>query len=266
MTEIVVVCNTATRRPAASHLAGLMGAELLFDLAVNELQDGPEFALVFDVNGLSLQQTGRKAPGPVRAEFAAGAVNHRRKFGGGKGQAIAKAVGITAKVRPHVLDATAGLGRDAFVLATLGARVQMHERNPAVHALLEDGLARAAIEADPELADILARLTLTFGDTLTLLQQSVASYDVVYLDPMFPERQKSAAVKKEMKAFHSLVGADEDADHLLQGALAAARYRVVVKRPRNAPDLAQQAPSYRLEGKSGRFDIYARQKFPEALN
>ncbi|UTF61059.1 class I SAM-dependent methyltransferase [Gilvimarinus sp. DA14] len=266
MTDIVVVCNTASRRMPASRLAAALEAELLFDLGLEDIREGPEFALVFDDTGLSLQQTGRKAPGPVRAEFVTGAVNHRRKFGGGKGQAIAKAVGIAARVKPYVLDATAGLGRDAFVLATLGCQVHMHERNPAVHALLSDGLARAAEQADSELAEIIARLSLDYGDSSSLLTERSNGFDVVYLDPMFPERQKSAAVKKEMRAFHSLVGADEDADGLLQAALEVARYRVVVKRPRNAPDLAERAPSYRLEGKSGRFDIYALQKFPDSLN
>ena len=260
----VVICNHADARPVATRLAGALNTELLLNIDVSMLVDGPEFALLFDAQGLALQQTGRKAPGPIRVDFASGAVDHRRKFGGGKGQAIAKAVGLQARVYPHVLDATAGLGRDAFVLATLGCRVDMLERNPAVHALLADGLARAELSADADLQAIIQRMSLASADAADYLQ-TTDSADVVYLDPMFPERQKSAQVKKEMKAFHSLVGSDPDADKLLERALEVARFRVVVKRPRKAPDLDNRVPSYRLEGKSGRFDIYALKKLPEHL-
>ena len=89
--------------------------------------------------------------------------------------------------------------------------------------------------------------------------------DVIYLDPMFPDRQKTADVKKEMAAFHQVVGQDEDADLLLEKALAKANYRVVVKRPRKAPFIANKTPSYQLEGKSSRYDIYTIKKMPEGL-
>lgn len=131
--------------------------------------------------------------------------------------------------------APTGLGRDAFVLACLGCRVRMFERHPVVAALLEDGLRRAY--ADPELGPWLAtRLTLHHGSSLSALAQLHSAPDVVYLDPMFPHRQKSALVKKEMRVFQLLVGADEDADGLLAPALALRR--VVVKRPDYAPRLA----------------------------
>jgi len=84
---------------------------------------------------------------------------------------------------------------------------------------------------------------------------------VVYLDPMFPHAGKSAQVKKEMALFRQLVGSDTDADNLLGPALALASHRVVVKRPRIAPDLAEQKPTYRLEGKANRFDIYVNKSF-----
>ncbi len=187
---------------------------------------------------------------------------------------IAKAVGLKPHVYPRVADLTAGLGRDAFVLASLGCRVQLWERSPVVYRLLADGLSRARQGAqesgDKELADILAGMTLRRGDALTYLQSLSVDDperpDVIYLDPMFPERQKSADVKKEMRAFHTLVGADSDASDLLTPALQQARYRVVVKRSRKAPDLAGRAPGHRIEGKSSRFDVYALHKLPEQLN
>lgn len=216
---------------------------------------------------LQLCATGRKAPGPVFVDFVGGATAHRRKFGGGKGQQIAKAVGIRGGFRPRVVDATAGLGRDAFVLATLGCEVTMLERNPVVRALLQDGLRRLreAAREDAGLAAIAGRLSLDESGLSAaewLSRQTPESQPVVYLDPMFPERGKSAKVKKEMAAFHQLVGSDEDADALLEPAFAACYYRTVVKRPRIAPYLADSKPSLSLEGKSGRFDIYTRHGVP----
>jgi 16S rRNA (guanine1516-N2)-methyltransferase len=110
-------------------------------------------------------------------------------------------------------------------------------------------------------------MQLLAQDSRTYLESLSAEQfpDVIYLDPMFPERQKTADVKKEMAAFHSIVGKDEDADALLPLALARVNYRVVVKRPRKAPFLNNQTPSYQLEGKSSRYDIYTLKKLPDQL-
>lgn len=264
-----VICQLPELTESAQALAEQLQQPLKADMDVAALES-PEFVVVLDKHGVSLQQTGRKAPGPIRAEFVEGSVDHRRKFGGGKGQMIAKAVGVKAGVYPKVLDATAGLGKDAFVLATLGCYLQMLERSPVVHALLADGLARArehSVYEDPELAQIIARMELLAVDSQDYLAQIADDNrpDVIYLDPMFPDRQKSADVKKEMAAFHHVVGKDEDADSLLEKALAKANYRVVVKRPRKAPFIANKTPSYQLEGKSSRYDIYTIKKMPEGL-
>lgn len=266
----LLICNSPAAMALAEQLSASLGATLVKDVEPQSLAE-PEFVLVVDEQGVALQQTGRKAPGPIRAEFTAGAVDHRRKFGGGKGQMIAKAVGVKAGVYPHVLDATAGLGKDAFVLATLGCHMQMLERSPLVHALLQDGLARArqfAAGNDPELAAVLARMQLIAADSQNYLASISPDQrpHVIYLDPMFPDRNKSADVKKEMAAFHAVVGKDEDAANLLEQALAQAVYRVVVKRPRKSPFIADRAPSYQLEGKSSRYDIYTLKKLPEQLS
>ena len=107
------------------------------------LEGEADFALQLGEQGLQLVDLGPQAPGPVRVDFVEGAAAHRRLYGGGSGQMIAKAVGVQSGVRPVVLDATAGLGRDAFVLATLGCEMTLIERQPLIAALLEDGLARA---------------------------------------------------------------------------------------------------------------------------
>ncbi|RBW50622.1 class I SAM-dependent methyltransferase [Marinobacter sp. F3R11] len=228
-------------------------------------------ALLFlDENGLCLQVAGKGAPGPVRAEFVTGKMGYRREHGGGSGQLVARAVGLQkTKADLHVLDATAGLGQDAFVLASLGCRVSLFERNPVIHALLSDGLARAALNA--ECAPIVARMTLHSGSSIGWLDRVAErceegvedkAADVVYLDPMFPHRDKSALVKKEMQVFRTIVGDDDDSDALLAAALSTAKYRVVVKRPRKAPAISGPEPGTRIEGKSSRYDVYPIRALP----
>jgi len=195
---------------------------------------------------------------PLSVDFVSGKAAHRRQFGGGRGQLVAKACGLSKGVTPSIVDATAGLGRDAFVLASLGAHVLLIERVAAIAALLEDGLARALRHADT--AEIAARMMLRHGDAADTLADIVANaqFDpqVIHLDPMFPHREKSALVKKEMRLFRELAGDDSDAPKLLEAALDIATHRVVVKRPRKAPPIAGPAPHHTLEGKTSRYDLY----------
>lgn len=249
--------------PEAEALALRSGLSLLHplpeQLPVSLLlyHDGEAWSLLSP--GARSRKSSDKGRGAVKVNFHAGKAAHRRQYGGGKGQMVAKAVGIKAGVLPRVHDLTAGLGGDAFVLASLGCELQLVERNPVVHTLLADGLARGrawAAEHDAELAVILNRMQLApCQGAKQWCSQSVRA-DVVYLDPMFPERDKSASVKKEMAVFHELIGQDPDADELLDLALSIADYRVVVKRPRKAPFLAERPPSLSFEGKSSRFDVY----------
>ncbi len=215
-------------------------------------------ALCVSDERLELREFSDDAPGPVYVDFIGGAVGHRRRFGGGKGQLIAKAVGVKKDRIPYVVDATAGLGRDSFVLAQLGCRVQMVERSPIVAALLQDGMTRAMM--DDEVAEIVGRMSLQVADAaqwLAALSEEQRP-DVVYVDPMHPERTKAASVKKEMRLFRELVGGDEDDARLLEAALGAACKRVVVKRPRKAVAIDGPKPSLVMDGKSTRYDIYLR--------
>lgn len=258
--EIVVAISDNSKRDAAHSFSSCYGVDLIND--IDEIISGTY--LHFCETGVELCVKNKKQVQKIHVDFSQGSRAHRRKFGGGKGQAIAKAVGMNKGVVPSVLDATAGLGGDAFVLASLGCSLTLLERSPIAHLLLADGLARGrryAREEDAELFEILSRMALQEGDSLALLK-SVPEHDVVYLDPMFPTRKKSAEVKKEMKAFHSVVGEDLDSDGLLDLAKQKARYRVVVKRPRIAPHLNNEEPSFKLEGKSSRYDIYALKAFP----
>ncbi|GIU47294.1 ribosomal RNA small subunit methyltransferase J [Shewanella sairae] len=220
-----------------------------------------EFELVFEDNILTLIKRDEPKLKGISVDFVSGAVAHRRKFGGGRGQSIAKAVGLKQGVTPTVVDGTAGLGRDAFVLASLGCKVLMVERHPIVAALLEDGLRRAY--EDAEIGSWMQqRMSLFHGSSIDSLadaaKASNTEVDVVYLDPMYPHREKSALVKKEMRVFQSLVGADLDADGLLAPAMGLATKRVVVKRPDYADDLDGAKPSMVIATKKNRFDVYVK--------
>ncbi|MFC3678925.1 class I SAM-dependent methyltransferase [Bacterioplanoides pacificum] len=248
-------------QPQLSARAEALAAEFALQLSDEALLQQPGFHLCLDDSGLSLQQ-GAARPGKkrlqVQVDFVSGAVAHRRKFGGGQGQDIARAIGISA-YKPTVIDATAGLGRDSFVLASLGCRVTAFERQPVIAALFQDGLERGL--QDDECHDIIQRIELHHGSGHDLLQPQRFTADVVYLDPMFEHDEKARAqVKKDMQAFREVVGQDDDADDLLQRALACARCRVVVKRARKARPLADQPPTYSLTGKANRFDIYVNAK------
>jgi len=185
----------------------------------------------------------------------------RRRRGGGRGQAVARAVGLKgAKSAPRVVDLTAGLGRDSFVLATLGCPVLAIERQSEIFQLLRAGLDRA-LDDSPTAVALDDRLALQHGDARALLDQwpngVIADFrpDVLYLDPMHPPRKKSALPRKEMRVFRSLVGEDLDQDQLLAAALATQVARVVVKRPASAPPLADGVISA-VTGKTTRFDVY----------
>lgn len=252
MVRVVVRADVAFGAQAHS-LASRLGADAL----VGKDADADYF---LDITSDCVQLRSAHEPGmhPLYVDFVEGAANHRRLYGGGKGQLIARAVGVQGKRKPSVIDATAGLGQDAFVLATLGCNVTLIERNAVVHALLQDGLRRAREAAD--VADIITHMQLADGNATQLLPQ-LPPADIIYLDPMFPERQKSALVKKAMRFFHDIVGEDEDAANLLPLARQYARHRVVVKRPLHAPFLADATATYQLKGKAMRYDIYVNAGF-----
>ena len=214
-----------------------------------------DLLLVVSEARLELREVGTST-GPIYADFTGGRAAHRRQFGGGKNQPLARAVGLKKGATPSVLDATAGLGRDAFVLATLGCPVRLVERSRIIGALLEDGLKRA--ETDPEVSPIASRMSLSVGQATEIMcaLDDTKRPDVVYLDPMYPHGNKTALQKKEMRLFRVLVGDDEDAPELLDAALVCAKGRVVVKRPRNAPFLGTREPRGEVRSKNTRYDLY----------
>lgn len=192
--------------------------------------------------------------GSVRAEFVDGPSGYRRIRGGP--EMLIKAIGHKKNTRTSVLDATGGLGRDAFIMASLGCQVHVVEKNPVAAAVLEDGLRRAA--EHPDTKRISDRIRMTVGDSCNFLlaENRAAQFDVIYLDPMFPERSKSARVKKELQILQQLVGPDDDIEKLFTAALQKAGRRVVVKRPKTAPPLHGPSPTYSISGRTTRFDVY----------
>lgn len=218
----------------------------------------PELALCADVDGLWLCANGMKMQPDWKAEIG------RLKRASLKSEMIARACNLAEK--PKLVDATAGLGHDSLLMAHLGAQVTLLERHPVLFTLLEDSHRQAA--NDPILAATAARIQLVFTDSATFLTDQSASqkmYDVVYLDPMFPQRdqnqqavKKQAQVKKQMQLLHLLLPDDGEmdlGDHLLLLAQQVAR-RVVVKRPRLAVFLADLVPNHQWQGDACRFDAY----------
>jgi 16S rRNA (guanine1516-N2)-methyltransferase len=246
--------------PVPPHQASLLTALNLPSLAPGQ-ENNVDYLLKHTVKGWQLQQTGKRAPGPVSVDFSSAGASYRRNKGGG--ELIVKAVAGNKKQLPKVLDTTAGLGGDSFVLASRGYPVMLMERSPIVALLLSDGLSRGQDSEDEDLRAIIGRMCFRQGDSLDYLRQ-LNDYDcpdVIYIDPMFPASKKSALVKKEMQAFQQLVGADQDSHALLTSALEKARHRVVVKRPLKAECLGGMEPAFALKGKAVRFDIYSLKSF-----
>ncbi|MDJ0877343.1 MAG: class I SAM-dependent methyltransferase [Halieaceae bacterium] len=247
---IAVTASQPGQLAAASALAAELGLPLLDQVA------DARALLALTPERLELAATGPDAPGAIAVDFTAGALRHRRR--GGHNEPLGRAVGVGKWQDISVVDATAGLGRDSFVLADLGCQVTLLEREPVVFALLRDGIERGQRSEDPWVAEVCQRMTLVRADAREWL--AGAAVDVVYLDPMFPARRKSARVKKDMWLFQQLLEPADVFGGLLEAALAAAGKRVVVKRPAKAPALGERAPAFQLPGKTVRFDVY----LPEA--
>ena len=258
--KIAVVYVHNTDAELAKKIAKQWCFDYLGDITAANKRNDLDFLLQVNNQYLELIKCDEPKLGAINVDFVEGAVAHRRKFGGGRGQDIAKAVGLKHGFTPHVLDATAGLGRDAFVLASLGCQVTMLERMPVVAALLADGLERASVNID--VADITQKMSLIHASSIEAITEQTQP-DIIYLDPMYPHKEKSALVKKEMRVFQTLVGEDNDADALLAPALQMAKYRVVVKRPSYAEPLAGKKPSMSINMKKNRFDVYVNKAIPK---
>ncbi len=244
--------------PVLPHLeaaAVALAQQLSLPLAASQ-QEPYDYFLVMTPDYLGLQKKASTSA-PLYVDFLHGKMNYRAQHTSLRNEALAKAMGLKGNVRPHIVDATGGLAGDAFTLASLGFDVILLERSAIIFALVAEGVQRA--QTNPGVAASLSRIQRVHADAITWLQGLKASDrpDIIYLDPMFPERKKSALPKQEMLILHDIVGEDADAELLLKTALTCAKKRVVVKRSRLAARLIiDPAPSFSVLGSSSRFDVY----------
>lgn len=213
--------------------------------SVNELKRAG-LELRRDADGLILEGDGMR----LRAGFD----DMKRRLLHGKlnGELLVRAARLKGIEEPTLVDATAGLGQDSLLLAAAGFSVTLIECNPVIAAMLVDAIERA--RRDPELADAAGRMRVIEGNSLKVLRDLSMPPDVVYLDPMFPGRSKSAAVKKKFQLLHRLEMPCEDEMALLEAARAAHPRKIVIKRPVKGPHLADVKPDYTLRGKAVRYD------------
>jgi len=241
MADKVVVCITDhTRREEAERFAGKIGA-----LMVDEPGEG--LTILFEKEGVSLVGYGLSYRGDFEGML------HRVTKGRLQHEMLAKAA-KTAKEMPKAVDATAGMGEDSLLLAAYGYEVTMYEQNPVVALLLRDTLQRA--EHHPELQPIVKRMHLVEGNSVELLAQVETEPDLIYLDPMFPARQKSGLINKKLQLIQKLEPPCSAETELFDVAIKANPMKIVVKRPLKSPFLAEKKPSYTLNGKAIRYDCY----------
>ena len=212
-------------------------------------QDAAGLLLVVGETNAWLELEGVK----VAVQFDSAAMQYRRK--GGQNEMLGRAVGLKVDRKPLIWDATGGLGRDAFVLADLGCEVTLCERVPVLAWLLDQAVQAAAVSGVDQVRAAAERMSVLAADSKT---QRAAAGTVIYLDPMFPERKKAAAVKKEAAMLQHLADQADDSESLWRWAWDQPVERIVVKRPLRAPILGQTRPAHTLKGKSVRFDVFIR--------
>ena len=190
----------------------------------------------------------------LKCSFIEGPILHRLKYGKGRGQNLAKAVGFKFNKNRTIIDATAGLGYDAFILASLGANVTLIERSERIYDLLKAAISEAKLHGG-EISKIVNRMNLLFGDSKDILPNIAP--EVILIDTMYKDRKKSALVKNDMRLVREVVGSDSDHVELINVALNNASKRVVIKQPRYAETLDNiKGCSHQILGKTIRYDVY----------
>jgi 16S rRNA (guanine1516-N2)-methyltransferase len=210
---------------------------------------GDELTLVFDKSGVSLSGFGLS----YQCDFTN--MLHRVTEGRLAHEMLVRAAKSDEK-NLKALDATAGMGEDSFLLAAYGYNVTLCEQNPVIAALLKDGIRRA--KKNPTLKEIASRMSLVQCDSIEYMPNIAGNVDVIYLDPMFPARQKSSLVNKKLQLIQKLEAPCSEETDLFNAACAANPSKIIVKRPLKAPKLAGRDPSYTLSGKAIRYDCYVR--------
>ena len=190
----------------------------------------------------------------LKCSFIEGPILHRLKYGKGRGQNLAKAVGMKFNKNRNIIDATAGLGYDSFILASLGANVTLIERSQKMHTLLQNGIDEGK-SFGGEIEKIINRMELVFGDSKDILPKLTP--EVIMIDTMYKDRKKTALVKNNMRLVREIVGPDSDYIELLKIALNCAKNRVVLTQPRYAEPIKEITKcSHQILGKTIRYDVF----------
>lgn len=209
---------------------------------------GEYLTIHFDSKGVSLSGFGLTYQG----DFAE-TMMHRVTNGRLQHEMLVKAASSEKEGR-KAIDATAGMGEDAFLLAAQGYEVTLYEQNPVVAALLKDAIRRA--KKNQILKDIAGRMKVVEADSVESMSKLLDPVDVIYLDPMFPARQKSSLINKKLQLIQKLEPPCSEETDLFDAALKVGPSRIIVKRPLKSEYLAGREPSYTLKGKAIRYDCY----------
>lgn len=150
------------------------------------------------------------------------------------------------------IDATAGLGEDALILAAAGFEMTLYEQDPVIAALLKDAIRRG--KKHPELKNIVSKMKVIEGNSIELMPKLLDEVELIYLDPMFPERQKSSLIKKKFQVLQKLESPCMEEEELLNSAMKVHTRRIVIKRPAKGPFVANVKPDYSIDGTAIRYD------------
>lgn len=252
--SLKIKCAVTATQPELMPLAHDLAEQFNF-LLFDKLTSEQENWLIYTEKGLTFYSYAFPAYKAISVDFLQGSFVQRLKKATTRTELLAKAIGIKKTDKFTVIDATAGLGQDALVLAKLGCQVKLLERSPIIFALLQDGLQRFLTQEKDAKNFAIELLHTDAKSYLNVLDENHFP-EIIYVDPMFPERQHSALARKTMCLLRHVVGDDLDAEALLKIALTRAKKRVVVKRPRLAPYLDDKKPDFSIKGKQQRLDVY----------
>ena len=242
MSDKVVIClEKGGQRDMAEAFARRTGYRIVE-------KQGEYLTVLFSAKGVSLTGFGLTYQGDFENML------HRVTNGRLQHEMLVRAA-KSEKPGRKAIDATAGMGEDAFLLAACGYEMMLYEQNPVVAVLLKDALRRA--KKHPKLKDIVARMQLVEGNSIDELKSRVDDIDLIYLDPMFPGRQKSGLINKKLQLIQKLEPPCSDEVELFETAIQAKPSKIIVKRPLKSPFLAGKNPTYELKGKAIRYDCYA---------
>ncbi len=248
MNHLRMIYSEEQYKEKAEEIAMRFGVEAE-ELNGSGQEDRSALALLVSAEGLSLTDGENEMRGDFKKMLP------RLRYNNLTHEAVVKAAkGKNIPEGAKILDATAGMGEDSLLLAAAGFRVTLCEYNPVIAALLRDTLERSA--EIPELAETVSRMKLLEEDSVSVMKEADGEYDVILLDPMFPERKKSGLVKKKFQLLQQLETPCSAEEELLGAAIAAAPKRIMIKRPMKGPYLAGKKPGYSLKGKSIRYDVH----------